>query len=248
MIKICVVDDHAVVREGLKRIIAENPGMAVTAEAGDGHDALALMESLRPDVVLLDLTMPGLSGFEVLTVASEKFPEVHMIVLTVHEEEEYAFHALRAGASGYLPKSASSAEVKLAVEHVMSGKKYLSPTVVQRAAFKPGKTTPDGPVPLAELTPRQREVLTLIAEGHSTKDIARALNISAKTVKTHRAQLMDRLNIHDIASLVRYAIKMGLVSIEARSPAKKMGGGTNFTIMLASLLFSSPELLRLFLS
>lgn len=247
-IRVLLIDDHALVRAGIRALLERMDLLEVVGEAGDGHDALALMESLRPDVVLLDLTMPGLSGFEVLTVASEKFPEVHMIVLTVHEEEEYAFHALRAGASGYLPKSAASAELKLAIEHVMSGKKYLSPTVVQRAAFKPGKTTPDGPVPLAELTPRQREVLTLIAEGHSTKDIARALNISAKTVETHRAQLMDRLNIHDIASLVRYAIKMGLVSIEARSPAKKMGGGTNFTIMLASLLFSSPELLRLFLS
>jgi DNA-binding NarL/FixJ family response regulator len=143
----------------------------------------------------------------------------------VHEGEEYAFQALRAGAAGYLPKSAASSELRLAIEHVMGGKKYLSPTIEQKATFESGRSTSEGLAPMSELTPRQLEVLTLIAEGHSTKDIARALNISVKTVETHRAQLMDRLNIHDVASLVRYAIRMGLVSIEQRSPVKKMGGG-----------------------
>jgi DNA-binding NarL/FixJ family response regulator len=245
-IRVLLIDDHALVRAGIRALLERVETLEVVGEAGDGHEALALIESLRPDVVLLDLTMPGLSGFEVLTITSEKFPEVHMIVLTVHEEEEYAFHAIRAGAAGYLPKSAASAELKLAIEHVMSGKKYLSPTV-ERAAFKSARPAPDGPVPVEELTPRQREVLTLIAEGNSTKDIARALKISAKTVETHRAQLMDRLNIHDIASLVRYAIKMGLVSIEARSPVKKMGSGTNFILTFGALFFAE-DILRLFLS
>ena len=250
--RVLLIDDHALVRAGIRALLERVELVEVVGEAGDGHAAMALIESLRPDVVLLDLTMPGLSGFEVLKITSEKFPEIRMIVLTVHEEEVYAFHALRAGAAGYLPKSAASAELRLAIEHVMAGKKYLSPAVEQKAAFELGKTTPDGPVPLTELTPRQREVLTLIAEGHSTKDIARALNISVKTVETHRAQLMDRLDIHDIASLVRYAIKMGLVSIEARAPVKKMGGGTNFILSLGTLVFVSPDLLpdllRLFLS
>jgi DNA-binding NarL/FixJ family response regulator len=220
----------------------------VVDEVGDGDAALRLIEQLRPDVVLLDLTMPGLSGFEVLKITSQKFPQTHVIVLTVHEEEEYAFQALRAGAAGYLPKSAAISELRLAIEHVMAGKKYLSPSVEQKATFDSGKHKREGLVPLSELTPRQREVLTLIAEGHSTKDIARALNISVKTVETHRAQLMDRLNIHDVASLVRYAIRMGLVSIEERPPLKKMGGGGNFTLPLGTLLLSSSELLRLFLS
>lgn len=247
-IRVLLVDDHALIRAGIRALLERVELLEVVGEAGDGHHALDLIEKLRPDVVLLDLTMPGLSGFEVLKITSEKFPDVHVIVLTVHDEEEYAFQALRAGAAGYLPKSAASAELKLAIEHVMGGKKYLSPTVEQKAAFELGRNAPEGPVPLSELTPRQREVLTLIAEGHSTKDIARALNISVKTVETHRAQLMDRLDIHDIASLVRYAIKMGLVSIEERSPVKKMGGGTNFILPFGTLLFSSPDLLRLFLS
>lgn len=247
-IRVLLVDDHVLVRAGIRALLERVGPVEVVGESGDGHDALGLIEKLRPDVVLLDLTMPGLSGFEVLKITSEKFPRIHTIVLTVHDEEEYAFQALRAGAAGYLPKSAASSELRLAIEHVMGGKKYLSPTVEQKAAFELGRNTPDGPVPLSELTPRQREVLTLIAEGHSTKDIARALNISGKTVETHRAQLMDRLNIHDIASLVRYAIKMGLVSIEERSPVKKMGGGTNFILSLGTLLFSSTELVRLFLS
>jgi len=246
--RVLLVDDHALVRAGIRALLEKGGLVEVVGETGDGHDALGLIEKLRPDVVLLDLTMPGLSGLEVLKITSEKFPKIHIIVLTVHDEEEYAFQALRAGAAGYLPKSAASAELRLAIEHVMGGKKYLSPTVEQKAAFELGRNTPGGPVPLSELTPRQREVLTLIAEGHSTKDMARALNISVKTVETHRAQLMDRLDIHDIASLVRYAIKMGLVSIEERSPVKKMSGGTNFILPLGTLLFSSPELLRLFLS
>lgn len=245
--RVLLVDDHALVRAGIRALLENGELVEVVGEAGDGHEALALIEKLRPEVVLLDLTMPGLSGFEVLKITSEKFPKVHMIVLSVHAEEEYAFQALRAGAAGYLPKSAASAELRLAIEHVVSGKKYLSPTIEQRAAFELGRNIPEGPMPLSELTPRQREVLTLIAEGHSTKDIARALNISSKTVETHRAQLMDRLDIHDVASLVRYAIKMGLVSIEEPTPVKKIGGGSNFTLPAGTLLFSAAALLRLFL-
>jgi DNA-binding NarL/FixJ family response regulator len=225
-IRVLLVDDHALVRAGVRALLEKVEPVEVVGETGDGREALDLIEKLRPDVVLLDLTMPGLSGFDVLKITSEKFPKVRMIVLTVHEEEEYAFQALRAGAAGYLPKGAASAELSLAIEHVMSGKKYLSPTVEQKAAFELGKNIQQGSVPLADLTPRQREVLTLIAEGLSTKDIARALNISGKTVETHRAQLMERLDIHDVASLVRYAIRMRLVSIEERLPTKKMDGKT----------------------
>jgi DNA-binding NarL/FixJ family response regulator len=224
-LRVLLVDDHALVRAGIRALLERGGLVEVVGEAGDGHEALDLIEKLRPEVVLLDLAMPGASGFEVLKTTTEKFPEVHVIVLTVHEGEEYAFQALRAGAAGYLPKSAASSELRLAIEHVMGGKKYLSPTIEQKATFESGRSTSEGLAPMSELTPRQLEVLTLIAEGHSTKDIARALNISVKTVETHRAQLMDRLNIHDVASLVRYAIRMGLVSIEQRSPVKKMGGG-----------------------
>ena len=222
--RVLLVDDHALVRAGIRALLEKGELVEVVGEAGDGHDALELIERLRPDVVLLDLAMPQLNGFEVLKATSRKFPQIHVIVLTVHDEEEYAFQALRAGAAGYLPKSAASAELRLAIEHVMGGKKYLSPTVEQRATSELSRNKLEGRAPISELTPRQREVLTLIAEGHSTKDIARALNISVKTVETHRAQLMDRLDIHDIASLVRYAIKIGLVSIEETHDSKKTDG------------------------
>jgi len=221
--RVLLADDHALVRAGIRALLERGELVEVVGEVGGGSDALELIEKLQPDVVLLDLAMPQLSGFEVLTAMSRKFPQIHVIVLTVYDEEEYAFQALRAGAAGYLPKSAASAELRLAIEHVMGGKKYLSPTIEQRAAFELRRNTPEGRAPLSELTPRQREVLTFIAEGHSTKDIARTLNISVKTVETHRAQLMDRLDIHDIASLVRYAIKMGLVSIEEHDRKKTDG-------------------------
>lgn len=247
-IRMLLIDDHALIRAGIRAVLEEDERVEVVGEAGDGSQVVDLIEKLKPDVVLLDLTMPGLSGFEVLKTTSEKFPEVRMIVLTVHEEEEYAFRALRSGAAGYLPKSAASAELRMAIEHVMSGRKYLSPSIVQRAAFEFGRDRYDRQTTPAELTPRQREVLTLIADGHSTKDIALTLNISAKTVESHRTQLMDRLNIHDIASLVRYAIKMGLVSIEERSPLKKSGAGGKFILPIAAALCFLPDLLRLFLS
>lgn len=243
--RVLLADDHALVRAGIRALLERFEQVEVIAEAGDGPRALELIDQLRPDVVLLDLTMPGIGGFQVLKEASKSFPEVQMIVLTAHEGEEYAFHALQAGAAGYLPKSAASAELNLAIEHVMNGKKYLSPTIEQRASFDLSETSPRQPA-LAELTPRQREVLTLIAEGRSTKDIARALSISVKTVETHRAQLMDRLNIHDIARLVRYAIKIGLVSLEERAPQKRRGGGTNLNPAIGVLLFS-PALVRFFL-
>jgi len=222
-IKVLLADDHALVRAGIRALLERIDHVEVVGEAGDGREALEMIELLMPDVVLLDLTMPGLSGFEVLKAAGEKFPDIKIIVLTVQEAEEYASHALRSGAAGYLPKSAASEELELAIQHVIAGEKYLSPSIEQRASSELSNTL-YGTRQSTELTPRQLEVVTLIAEGRSTKDIARALLISVKTVETHRAQLMDRLNIHDIAGLVRYAIKTGLVSIDQRSPDKKKDG------------------------
>jgi DNA-binding NarL/FixJ family response regulator len=218
-IRVLIVDDHALVRAGIRALLERIDQVEVVGEASNGPQTLELIEQLRPEVVLLDLTMPGLGGFEVLKAAADKFPDVRIIVLTVHEAEEYAFHALRSGAAGYLPKSAASAELELAIEHVMNGKKYVSPSIEQRAAFELNQLHPGTP-PLADLTPRQREVLALIAEGRSTKDIARALSISVKTVETHRAQIMDRLGVRDLASLVRWALRNGLLesgSVEGSS-------------------------------
>lgn len=221
--RVLLADDHPIVRAGIRAILENEAQVEVVGEAADGAQALQSIEKLRPDVVLLDLMMPGVDGFEVLKETSEKFGEVRVILLTIHEEVEYAYQALHLGASGYLPKSAASAELPLAIEHVMGGKKYISPTLDQNAAIESGR---DGAVLLSELTPRQKEVLARIAEGQSTKDIALALEISVKTVETHRAQLMERLNIHNIAGLVRYAIKAGLVTVDQPARVKKSGGGS----------------------
>lgn len=209
-IQVLLADDHALVRAGIRALLERIDRVEVVGEAGDGLQALELIKQLAPDIVLLDLTMPGLSGFEVLKETSEKFPDVNMIVLSVHDSEEYAYHALRSGAVGYLPKSAASTELEVAIERVARGEKYLSPSIAPEASLELSR---GGPEAIADLTPRQVEVLTLISEGSSTKDIARTLNISIKTVETHRSQLMERLNIHDVAGLTRYAIKKRLVSI-----------------------------------
>ena len=158
-IRVLLADDHALIRAGIRALLEKVERIEVVGEAGDGPQALELIENLRPDVMLLDLTMPGLSGFEVLKTTSEKFPEVRTIVLTVHEEEEYAFHALRSGAAGYLPKSAASAELSLAIEHVMGGRKYLSPSIEQKAASRSDQHQPEGqPVPAELLAPEVRRV------------------------------------------------------------------------------------------
>src|SRR5205085_8623961 len=178
----------------------------------DGQEALRLMRELTPDLVLLDLTMPEKNGFEVLEEARHLFPKIRIVVLTVHEAGEYAIRALRSGAVGYLPKSAASADLAEAIETVMRGEIYISRDVSKKTLIDYSKGI-DEQDRLGKLTPRQREILTLIAEGHSTKAIGRELNISVKTVESHRAQLTERLNIHDVAGLVRFAIRMGLVKM-----------------------------------
>lgn len=224
-IRVLLADDHTLIRAGIRALLERMERIEVVGEAGEGGEAMRLIEQLRPDIVLLDLQMRGLSGFEVLEETRAKFPEVKVIVLSVLEAEEYALWAVRSGASGYLHKSAASQELERAIDQVTRGEQYLPTALAQTASIEPARVEDTRSDVQLELTPRQREVLTLIAEGYSTRDIARALGISVKTVETHRAQLMDRLDIHDVASLVRYAIKMKLVSLEERAPTKKIGGG-----------------------
>lgn len=187
-------------------------GVEVVAEAGNGREALQQVEEFAPDLVLLDLTMPEMNGFEVLEQIVRRFPQVRVIILTMHEAREYAMRALRLGAVGFIPKSAAANELKQGIESVMRGETYASketPHEVQPPI--PGESQPQRM--LEKLTPRQREILILIAEGQTTKEIARHLNISVKTVESHRAQLMERLDIRDVAGMVRFAIKTGLVSM-----------------------------------
>jgi DNA-binding NarL/FixJ family response regulator len=211
---VLVADDHALVRAGIRALVERIPGVEVVAEAGDGREAWRLINEHQPEIVLLDLTMPELNGFDVLERTVRDLPEVNLIVLSVHEAEEYALRALSLGAMGYLPKSAASTELELAIRTVAAKERYVSPELSRKTFLEHLSGAAHGRSPIGDLTPRQLEVLRLIAERHTTKDIARQLNISVKTVESHRAQLMERLNIHDVAGLVRYAIKMGVVTIE----------------------------------
>jgi DNA-binding NarL/FixJ family response regulator len=212
-IRVLLVDDHALVRAGIRALAERIDGVEVVAEAGNVAEALRLIKELKPDLVLLDISMPEASGFEVLAQQAKEFPEVRVIVLTVHEAEAYAIRALRHGAAGFLLKSAASVELKQAIETVTRGATYVSPELSKKSLLEYGKASTDR-ARLDSLSPRQREILKLVADGLSTKEIAGHLKISGKTVETHRAQLMERLNIHDVAGLVRFAIKMGLVDVE----------------------------------
>lgn len=212
-IRVLIADDHALVRAGIRALVEKIKGVVVVGEAGKGTEALELVEELEPDLMLLDLTMPDGGGFDVLAHVKKQFPEIRVIVLTVHEAGEYAIRALREGAAGFLPKSAASTELEQAIQTVIGGEVYISAEMSRKTMLEvgQGKTKRDL---LATLSPRQREVLRLIALGKTTKQIAQELGISVKTVETHRAQLMERLSIRDVAGLVRYAILVGLIDVE----------------------------------
>jgi DNA-binding NarL/FixJ family response regulator len=211
-IRVLIADDHALVRAGIRALVEKIEGVVVVGEAGKGSEALVLIKELNPNLILLDLTMPEGTGFDVLNYVAKNFPDMRVIVLTVHEAGEYAIRALREGAAGFLPKSAASTELELAIKTVMRGERYISDETSRKTVLQFGKNTKREL--LETLSPRQREVLRLIAEGRTTKQIAQLLEISVKTVETHRAQLMERLDIHDVAGLVRYAIIVGLIEVE----------------------------------
>jgi DNA-binding NarL/FixJ family response regulator len=212
-VRTLIADDHALVRAGIRALVEKIEGVTVVAEAGTGSEAINLINELVPDLVLLDITMPDGNGFDVLQHVQKKFSTIRVIVLTVHEAGEYAIRALREGAAGFQPKSAASTELEQAIQTVMNGEVYISPETSRKTLIEYGKGVTKRDL-LDTLSPRQREVLRLIAEGRTTKQIAQELEISVKTVETHRAQLMERLGIHDVAGLVRYAIIVGLIEVE----------------------------------
>lgn len=214
MIRIIIVDDHALFRAGLKALLHALPDMKVVAEADGGHEALRQVETHRPEVALVDLSMPGLNGMTTTTRIVRGFPETRVLVLSMHADDEYARQALRAGATGYLLKAARREELEQAIRTVARGETYLSPKVAEAAAPPvPSRAGPDA-TPVERLTNRQREVLQLLAEGHKVRDIASRLGLSAKTVETHRSQIMQRLDIYDVPGLVRFAIRNGMVSAD----------------------------------
>ena len=209
-VRILLAEDHALVRAGIRSLLASVPDLEVVGEAGDGREALAILERIPADVVILDITMPGMNGLEAASRVAERWPATKVIILSMHSNEEYVSRALRAGAAGYLLKDAGTSELEAAIRAVVRGQTFLSAAVSRRAPA--GAGVAHGPTALEALTPRQREVLQLIAEGHSTKGTAAVLGLSVKTVETHRTQLMQRLAIHDVAGLVRYAMRAGLIN------------------------------------
>ena len=211
-LRLLLADDHTLVRAGMLALLNEVPGVAVVAETGDGREALRLIRERKPDIALLDISMPGLNGLEVAARVAQEHPATRVIIVSMHGDDESVRRALLAGAAGYLLKNSDRRELELALSTVARGDTWLSPTLTKRvvAAFTQGpRSTGDGPFEV--LTPRQREVLQLVAEGHSNKEIASRLNVALKTVETHRTELMERLGIHGVAGLVRYAIQVGLV-------------------------------------
>jgi len=208
---ILLVDDHALVRAGIRALLEKLEGVTVVGEASDGREALALLQELRPDVVLSDIAMQGIGGLVLTAQIFRDHPEVKVLVLSMHANEEYVVHALRAGAAGYLLKDAVVDELELALALIARDGIYLSPAI-SRQVLRTYLSGPAGtPAPADPLTPRQRETLRLIAEGKNTKEIAHQLGLSAKTVETHRAQLMERLGIHEVAGLVKYALRTGVI-------------------------------------
>lgn len=208
-IRVLLADDHRLVRAGLRALLHSLEGVQVVAEAGNGYDALQLAEQHQPDIVIMDIGMEGLNGLEAAARLAKFTPAPRVIILSMHANEEYVRRSLQAGAAGYLLKGAEPAELEFALQAVMRGEHYLTPAVSKQVVqdYLQGVKSD----PLRDLTPRQREVLQLIAEGNSTKEIAYKLSLSIKTVETHRGELMNRLDIHDVAGLVRYAIRTGLV-------------------------------------
>lgn len=213
-LRLLLADDHTLVRAGLRALLNDIPGVTVVAEADNGEQALALALEHRPDVALLDVTMPGTNGLQAAERIRAALPGTRVLMLSMHASEEYVTRALQLGASGYLLKDAATYELQAALEAVAQGQTYLSPRVTSQlvdSRLRPGGAAPATPA----LTPRQQEVLRQLALGYSVKEIAFRLHLSSKTVETYRAQVMERLQIRDLAGLVRYAIRTGLISADS---------------------------------
>ena len=226
-VRVLLADDHAIVRKGLSSLLDGEPGFEAIAEVSDGREALAKVEQLHPDVVLMDISMPGLNGLEATRQIKRQFPATKVLMLSMYATEEYIFQALQAGASGYVVKNSAVTELIDAIRAVQSGDSYLSPSIskvviaeyIQKVEASIGEDRYD------TLTSRERETLQLIAEGHSVRDIAEQLYISDKTVRGHRAALRDKLGIQSTAQLAQYAMRRGLVAAEPQYVPSFAGAG-----------------------
>jgi len=214
-VRVLLADDHTLVRAGIRALLEKLAGVEVVGEAGDGREALALVRTHHPTIVLMDITMPGLNGLEAVAQIAREFADVRVIILSMHNNEEYYWRALKAGAAGYLLKKSATAELETALQRVVQGEIYLSQEISARLQKRfPRRGLNDPKSPLEQLTGRQREILQLIAEGQNTKGIADLLKVSPKTVEYHRMKLMAGLNVHDVPGLVRFALRVGLITQE----------------------------------
>ena len=212
-IRLMLVDDHAVVRSGLRMLLEHEPDLLIVAEAGTAQETLALVEPMQPDVILMDIGLPDSSGIETTAAIKKNWPRVAIVALTIHEDEEYFFQMLQAGASGYVPKRAAPEELLTAVRNAAAGEVYLYPSLAKllvRDYVAGGRGSAANAV-LNELTDRESEVLAYLAEGSSNQEIADALTISPKTVARHRENIMGKLNLHSRSELVKYAIRKGII-------------------------------------
>lgn len=210
-LRILIADDHAILREGIKELLIKKPEFEVVGEAADGADAVHMANALKPDVVLLDISMPNLDGLAATREIKKKHPDIKILILTIHDSEEYIYQILKYGADGYVLKEAAYEELIMAIESVARGKKYLSPSISSDVIDRYVKSTGPSGTPLDVLTQKEKEVLRLIAEGHTNREIAQKLFISVKTVEFHRLNLMKKLDIHNQASLIRFAIRLNLL-------------------------------------
>jgi len=213
--RVLLADDHRLFRAGIRSLLQTLDDVEVVAEAGDGREALRLAAAHRPDVVLMDIMMPNLNGLDAAARIAHAYPRTRVIMLSMSADEDSVLKTLRAGAVGYLVKTADPAELELAIRAAMRGEKFLSSAVSEHVVSVCLNRLDKERSSLERLTPRQREVLQLVAESHTTKDIAKRLEISTKTAEAYRGELMRALDIHDIASLTRYAIRTGLVSLDS---------------------------------
>jgi DNA-binding NarL/FixJ family response regulator len=212
--RILLVDDHKILRDGICSLLKGYDDMEVVGEAADGRTAIRLVQELSPDVVIMDISMPDLNGIDATRKIMADFPSVKIIALSMHYDKQFVSEIFKAGASGYLIKDSAFDELEHAVRIVMDGKTYINPQIASLVVESlVSQSHPSGPQAFSLLTEREREVLQLIAEGKSTKQIAADLNVSAKTVESHRRQVMGKLNIRNVAELTKYAIREGLTSV-----------------------------------
>ncbi len=213
-IKIVITEDHTILRDGLRMLLSSNPDFEVVGEAQDGLEAIRLVETCKPDLVLMDLSMPGMNGIRAIQEIKKQNPSTKILVLTVHKTEEYILTTLKAGADGYILKDSTRSELMLALENIFSGRRYLSPNISEKVidGYLEGRKTVKSSTSWDTLTQREREVLKMIAEGYKNKDIADYLCISAKTVEKHRANLMKKLDLHSASSLTAFAMDKGLIT------------------------------------